>query len=89
MLFAPATMGVKLTVVAKDAPPVYVDEHTPTASAVAVAVVLALATNVTDGAGLPVQAVSFRMVVTGLSVVDGLTGVPIGVAGTVTLLTMI
>lgn len=53
---------------------------------VAAAAVLVAATNLTDG--LPAQLTSFRMVVTGLSVAEGLTGVPTGETGTVTLSTV-
>jgi len=87
MLSAPATAGVKLTVVAKEEPPPMVVEHGVAAVTVAVALVLAPATKLTEGAGLPLQVLSFRIVVTGLSVAEGLTATPTADAGTVTLST--
>ena len=85
MLSVPPAVGVKLTVVAKAAPPLSVEEHPPFVLAVAVAVVLAPATNVTDGVGLEEQPPSFKRVVTALRVPEGLTAVPVADEGTVTL----
>jgi hypothetical protein len=87
-LSAPGAIGVKLTAAAKLEPPSALDAHVPVVLTVAVAVELALAAKVTAGAGLPLQAVSFRIAFTGLSVVEGLTAVPTGDAGTVTLFTV-
>jgi len=89
MLSVPTAVGVKLTVDAKEAPPLNAGKHDPEALIVAVALVIAPAAKLTEGAGVPVQAVSLRMVVTGLSVAEGLTGVPTADAGTVTLPTVI
>jgi hypothetical protein len=85
MLSAPATVGVKLTAAAKEDPPLNVPEHVPVVATVADAVVLVLAAKLTEGAGVPLHEVSLRMAVTGFSVAEGLTGVPAGDTGTVTL----
>jgi len=89
MLSAPATVGVKLTVVASEAPPLSVVKHEPAAASIVAVAVALVPEKVTDGAGVPVQLVSFRMVLTGFSVAEGLIAVPAGDTGTVTLLIVI
>jgi hypothetical protein len=84
-LSLPPALGVKLTVVANEAPPLTVEAQAPPAVTVAPAVVLAPATNVTAGAGVAEQLPSFKIVVTGFNVLEGLTAVPVAEAGTVTL----
>lgn len=88
-LSLPPALGVKLTDVGNVAPPLTVEAQVPPALTVAVAVALEPATNDTDGAGVAEQLPSFRMVVTGFKVDDGLTAVPTGELGTVTLSTVI
>lgn len=88
MLSAPASVGVKLTAVAKDAPPLSVLVQEVDGVTVAVALVLVEATKASDGAGLPPQLVSLSRDVTGLVVVDGLIAVPTGEGGTITLFTV-
>lgn len=85
MLSAPATRGVKLSVVANAEPPVNVGAHEPVVAIAAVALALVPAVKFTCGAGLPVHEVSLRRVVTALSVGEGFTAVPAGDAGAVTL----
>jgi hypothetical protein len=88
MLSLPPALGVKLTVVANDPPPLSVDEHDPVVLAVAVAVALVPA-NVTAAAGLAPHPASFNSVVTGFSVAEGLTAVPTAELGTPTLFSVI
>ena len=88
MSSAPPADGVKLTEVAKAEPPGRVEEQVPMVAMVALAVELAPA-NVTEGAGLAEQAVSFKTVVTGFSVAEGLAAVPTGEVGTLTLFRVI
>ncbi len=83
MLSVPPVDGVKLTEVAKAEPPESVALQEPEVATVADAVELVPA-NVTEGAGVAEQEASFRMVVTGLKVEDGLTAVPTGEDGTET-----
>ncbi len=70
--------------VANEALPLKVLEQEVEGVMVAVALPPGVAVNVTDGAGVLLQVVSLRMVVTGEVVVDGLTAVPVGEVGTIT-----
>ena len=85
-LSAPATVGVKATVEAKEALPLKVLEHEVDGVMVAEALLLGDAVKVTNGAGVPLQVTSLRIVVTGEVVVEGLVAVPVGEVGTVTAL---
>lgn len=71
---------------ANAAPPLSVEAQEPVVLTVAVAVVLDSAVKLTAGAGDAVHDASFRTVVTGLSLADGLTAVPTAELGAVTLL---
>jgi hypothetical protein len=74
---------VKLTVVAKDEPPVKVLLQLPEVDTVAVALALGVAAN--EIAGDPLQLTSLSSVVTGPVVVEGLVAVPVADTGTITL----
>ena len=80
-LSAPPEVGVKLIAEANAEPPLRVDWQLPVVLAVAVAVALAPATKFTAGAGVEEQPPSFRIVVTGFRVAEGLTAVPTGEDG--------